>query len=287
LKYLFDEYTWTENRKVLTASQLNIPGLEVFGHSSSAYGLTVLPVHAHVSAEFVYVANGAQKYYIEDREYILTGNQVLMVNAHTPHSTGSNPYGRYENFWFRLDIGEFANSLPLQKEIAEYIYCCLNHTNELLFTMRENVYNDLQTMFRNLASEDVPERLAGYAGFLDFIVKLARYTQLQERNSPQVQQAISYINENICTQIQLEDLAKRTGLSLSGFKQKFRRETGISPREYINTKKIEKAKEMLKSGKTVTDTAYALEFSSSSYFSALFKQRESITPSEYKAQNED
>ena len=79
----------------------------------------------------------------------------------------------------------------------------------------------------------------------------------------------------------LEELAELAGLSLSGFKQKFRRETGITPREYINLLKIEKAKALLRAGSSVTETAFSLDFSSSSYFSVLFKQMEDMSPSEY------
>ena len=282
MNYIFDRYTWTKDRKVLTKYELIVPGLDMFGHSRSAGALTVLSPHMHTSAEFLYIANGAQKYYIGNKEYTLTGNQVLIVNEHTPHSTGPNPYGRYDCLWFQLDIAKFSASLSLPPAAQEHIYERLHNSKEPLITLKENLYGNLQTAFYELAGEDMTGKIRGYSRFVDFITCLVKYTDPKDCISMQMQKVLAYIDDNICTQLKLEDLAGISGLSLSGFKQKFRRETGISPREYINIKKIEKAKELLKSGMSVTDTAFALDFSSSSYFSVLFRQMEDMSPSEYK-----
>ncbi len=45
--------------------------------------------------------------------------------------------------------------------------------------------------------------------------------------------------------------------------------------------RFREAKELLKSGQSVTDTAFALGFSSSQYFAAVFKKWAGITPSDY------
>lgn len=282
MNYIFDRYTWTDDRKVLTKNELIVPGLEMFGHYRATHALTVLTPHMHTAAEFLYIANGAQKYCIEDKEYLLTGNQVLIVKEHTPHSTGPNPYGRYNCLWFQLDIDRFAASLSLPKEVTEHIVNRLGNARKPLISLKENLYGNLQAAFYELASADITDRLKGYSRFVDFIICLVKYTEPQPDISPQIQLALRHIDENICAMLPLEELSEISGLSLSGFKQKFRRETGISPREYINIKKIKKAKELLSSGMSVTDTAFALDFSSSSYFSVLFKQMEDISPSEYR-----
>ena len=41
----------------------------------------------------------------------IRGNQVLVVDAELLHSSGSRPYGRYEDLWFRLDVPVFAMGL--------------------------------------------------------------------------------------------------------------------------------------------------------------------------------
>ena len=79
----------------------------------------------------------------------------------------------------------------------------------------------------------------------------------------------------------LEELAALAGLSLSQFKLNFKKELGTSPRHFISQKKIDCAKKLLPEGCTVTETAMRLGFSSSNYFSGVFKKFVFLTPPEY------
>lgn len=281
MDYTFDSPTWTDEVKIITNDSLIVPGLEMFGHKCSARNLQLLTPHIHKTTEFLYLANGSQKYSINGEDYVVKGNQVLVVDAEVPHSSGPNPYGRYENLWFRLDIPVFAGHLGVSEPVRMLICQRLQQMPNPIIAIRENLWGGLQNAFYNLASSDPAKQLCGYGAFVHFITQLVKSTDPAGSYSPCIQQVITYIEENICTHLGLEDLAELAGLSLSGFKQKFRRETGITPREYINLLKIEKAKEYLSAGASVTETAFALDFSSSSYFSVLFRQMEDMPPSEY------
>ncbi len=281
MEYCIDEASWGDNFKIITDQVLTIPGLEMFGHNSDTRRRQSLTPHIHKTTEFLYLSNGSQKYYINDDEYTILGNQVLVVSADTVHSSGSNPYGRYETLWFRLDIDTFAEGLGATDSIKRFCRERLHRMCNSTVALHQNLYGELQTAFYELASPDMTRQLNGYAGFLRFIAHLIECTDPTGNQSPAIQSIIDHIRQNICTHLALEDLAELAGLSLSGFKQKFRRETGITPREYINLMKIEKAKEMLRNGHSITETAFALDFSSSSYFSYLFRQIENVSPSEY------
>lgn len=281
MDYVFDNAIWTDDTRIITQETLIVPGLEMFGHDCSARHLRLLTTHIHKTAEFLYLANGTQHYSIAGQEYVMKGNQVLVVDPEVPHSSGLNPYGRYETFWFRLDIPVFAASLGVSGQVKELICRRLQHMANPILAPREHLYNQLSGVFYNLASADPTEQLCGYGQFVHFITQLVKCTDPAVNCSPEMQRVISYIEENICSHLELEELAALAGLSLSGFKQKFRRETGITPREYINLLKIEKAKQYLAAGASVTETAFALDFSSSSYFSVLFRQMEDMPPSQY------
>ena len=65
------------------------------------------------------------------------------------------------------------------------------------------------------------------------------------------------------------------------FSYKFKRQLGTSPRNFINQQKIEQAKILLLEKMSITDVAMYLGFTSSSYFSTVFKKFTLYTPSEY------
>ncbi len=281
MEYAVDEAIWSENFKIITDQILTIPGLVMFGHNNDTRRRMALAPHIHKGAEFLYLSNGSQKYYINDDEYIIHGNQVLVVAADTLHSTGTIPYGRYETLWFQLDIDAFAAGLGVTDSMKRLCREALHRMCNTIVAPQENTYSDLQAAFYELASSDMTRQLMGYTRFIRFIMHLIQCTAPTSGCSPAVQRVIAYIEENICTHLELETLAELAGLSLSGFKQKFRRETGITPREYINLQKIEKSKEYLRQGVPITETAFALDFSSSSCFFYLFRQMEDMSPSEY------
>lgn len=285
MDHLVDEASWLENFKVITDRILTIPGLEMFGHNSDTRRRQTLMPHIHRTAEFLYLSNGSQKYSVNGEEYTIHGNQVLVVAADTVHSSGQSPYGRYETLWFRLDIDAFAAGLGVTDSMKQLCRERLHRMCNTIVSPKENAYGDLQAAFYELSSSDMTRQLVGYARFIRFIMHLIQCNDPSSSYSPAIQRCTVYIEENICSHLELEELAALSGLSLSGFKQKFRRETGITPREYINLMKIDKAKEMLRGGTSITDTAFALDFSSSSYFSYLFRQMEDISPSEFVRRN--
>ena len=97
--------------------------------------------------------------------------------------------------------------------------------------------------------------------------------------TPDIEAALHYIHSNIREELSLETIAAQTGLSLSQFKLKFRQQTGSPPRVYINRLKIELSKAMLLAGKTKTESPWSLAFSTSSYFTSVFRKYTACTPS--------
>ena len=85
------------------------------------------------------------------------------------------------------------------------------------------------------------------------------------------------------TSLDLDDLADTSCLSKDHFSRLFKHETGISPLQYINQKKIEKAQLMLvTSNMPVKNIASSLACDNYSYFNRLFKKMTGVPPQEYR-----
>lgn len=80
-------------------------------------------------------------------------------------------------------------------------------------------------------------------------------------------------------------LASLTNISEIYFRKVFVRTFGVSPHEYITNLRMENSKQMLLSGRTVSETAAFCGFSNLYYFSAAFKKHIGISPTEYVKQN--
>ena len=65
----------------------------------------------------------------------------------------------------------------------------------------------------------------------------------------------------------------------------FKKYYGLTPRQYLIDKRIEKSKEHLINGMSVTETCYAVGFESLGSFSALFKSKIGKSPTAFKKSN--
>ena len=81
-------------------------------------------------------------------------------------------------------------------------------------------------------------------------------------------------------------LCKEIGLSRASLYNKLKALTDLSPNEYINKSRMERAMLLLKqTDLNITEIAEKTGFSSSRYFSTAFKKYTGATPSQYKEEN--
>ncbi|WP_426709477.1 PocR ligand-binding domain-containing protein [Cetobacterium sp. SF1] len=98
-----------------------------------------------------------------------------------------------------------------------------------------------------------------------------------------VQPSLDFIDDNLEKKISLEEMAKICNLSISHFSKVFKRETGKTLHEYINRKKIQRAKYMLSlSNLSIYEIGLEIGFEDSSYFTKVFKKYVGLSPKEYR-----
>ena len=97
-----------------------------------------------------------------------------------------------------------------------------------------------------------------------------------------LRQAIEYINNHLYGHLQLTEAANCIGVSNSYLSTVFKKEIGQSFVDYVNKKKIEVGKEMLKQGKLVYEVSDILGFENCTYFSKVFKKYHGISPDSYR-----
>jgi len=89
-----------------------------------------------------------------------------------------------------------------------------------------------------------------------------------------VNRAIEFIRQNIDNKLAISEVASHVEV--------FRQETGASFPEYVNSAKIDKAKEMMSAGTfSLTEIATGLSFYDQSYFTKTFRKHEGVTPKQF------
>lgn len=90
------------------------------------------------------------------------------------------------------------------------------------------------------------------------------------------------IHNHFDKKLNLDVLSKNCFISKFHLLRLFKRYYGQTPKQYLTDRRIEKAKEFLKSGRNITDTCFNVGFECPSSFCTLFKSRIGITPTDFQ-----
>lgn len=92
-----------------------------------------------------------------------------------------------------------------------------------------------------------------------------------------------FIKNNCFAYITTQDIADYAGMNIHTLSKNFKKDFGITPKQYLNEKLTEKAKqELLCTPLSIKNIAYTLGFNDEFYFSRFFKNNTDTSPTEYR-----
>ncbi len=115
--------------------------------------------------------------------------------------------------------------------------------------------------------------------------ELNRIRSIVYSNEGQIKTVIgirNYIENNYDLNLNLDLLSHIQFVSKYHLLRLFKKYYGLTPRQYLIDKRIEKSKEHLINGISVTETCFAVGFESLGSFSTLFKTKIGKSPTEFQ-----
>jgi AraC-like DNA-binding protein len=98
-----------------------------------------------------------------------------------------------------------------------------------------------------------------------------------------VRKSINILQQNLCSEIDLDRVAGESGLSRPHFFKLFRDHLGVSPRLFWNSMRMDHAiGELTATTKSVTEISVEMGFSSPCSFSRFFASNVGIAPTDYR-----
>lgn len=98
---------------------------------------------------------------------------------------------------------------------------------------------------------------------------------------------LHFVDEHLENDISLDLLADRLQIRPDNASRLFRQVMGTGYTEYIKTRKLKRAEDLMAQGCSVKDTAEKLGYSSAQYFIKVFKENYGMTPHQYKKSREN
>lgn len=118
----------------------------------------------------------------------------------------------------------------------------------------------------------------------DYVERVHRRKQERGISEP-VRSSMEYVELHLTEEVSLKQLAELAGYSEYYFSKRFKKETGTTPKAFIQEKRLERAKFLLRTTQiSVQDISESLRFGSQSYFADVFRRAEGISPTAYREQ---
>ena len=255
-----------------TAKLLNIASAKYGGDWHSV-------PHTHNHLELFYIVGGKGQFLIQDQLYPVNVNNLVIINPNVIHTEVSLNAQPLEYIVLGVEGVELKTSgdangqfsILDQFESVEISGCLRNILRE--------------TELKSTGYEDVCQ---AYMEIL--IIRLMRNITLAIPAEPQAISANRqcaavrrYIDLHFKEPLTLELLAEEGHMNKYYLSHAFKREYGVSPINYMISRRIEESKYLLaETDLSLSQIAQLLGFSSLSYFSQVFRKTQNLSPMEYR-----
>lgn len=183
---------------------------------------------------------------------------------------------------------------PFIKEAGQHAFHQLYETYVYHFT--EDVQNKIKGMFFDMLEEyekNTPHRdfiLQGMLFRLFFTIMEEHIpTAKPYKNpcplTPQIMEAIIYMEEHYKTQPPMEEVAQHVGFSAGYFSRLFHSQLGITYSAYLNNIQLRHVQNLLTgTNMSIMEIAHETGYCHGDYLSAQFKKKVGMTPSQFRKQ---
>lgn len=251
--------------------------------------------HYHNSYEIYYLLSGARHYFIKDRTYRVEKGDLVLINRHDLHKTtygGSLTHERvliiFDESYIR-QILAFVNDVDVLQPF---------HQNINIIKLKKTEQTVIEQMLfkimkeargKGIGSESCVRLLT--AELLIFIYRQAALIKTAEnihldKMHEKISDIVKFINEKYMEDLTLNYIANNFYISSYHLSRLFKKVTGFTFVEYLNSIRIREAQRLLKESHfNVSKIADTIGYGSSTHFGRVFKEITEMSPLRFRKIN--
>lgn len=235
------------------------------------------PPHIHEYLEIFFNVSGDVSFFVGGSLHPVQYGEAVVSRAGEVHVCTYNKPSIHEHFCLWID--ERA-AVPLLSFLTE-------NPQRPVYSFDAETQKSLCSLFYSLEGlcEEPGSDLEKTLAFLQIMALMQKrvHAPEEELQMPEImRQILLDIHDNFMHIRQVNDILQSYFISPATLNRWFRKYLHLSPREYIESRKLSHAAKLLTEGATVTEACIQSGFCDCSHFILLFKKKYGMTPLRYK-----
>lgn len=227
-------------------------------------------LHSHKEHQILFSYKDSFNLTIENEEITIPPLKAIFIPSGVKHSFNAkrNDSLQYfllinQEYWVRSK-----KHFKLDLDDTNYLkFSSSNYTKQIM----DDILLSPNTIYQKAVTDIFIAKL------IQELINQKNHSMLKlKTNDPELKKVLQYINKNFKEKISNQEMAIKFGMTERNLTRKFKKEFGLTIKQYQLQLKIEKANEMIASEKyNLTDIAFHLGFSSLSHFLETYKEKTS------------
>lgn len=249
--------------------------------------------HLHRKYEIYYLSEGRRRYFIEDSAYLVNAGDIVLIDKDQIHKTGPADLQPHTRFVLNFNP-EYLNSVWGEQTVQSLLDFFRQGIRVLTVPIKTQGY--VETLLQRLVDCNGDESpvcmLLRKSVLTELLVCLSasvadrvkdRREEPQKIRNATVDRISAYISENFRESLNLSQIAAQFYINPCYMSHLFKKATGLSIVEYLNSVRIRAAKKYMETTSLkVTEIAGLVGFCTSSHFSRVFKAGTGLSPNAYR-----
>ncbi len=229
---------------------------------------------------FIHCSEGTGWCEIGGRRHPIGKDQLLVINADTPHAYGTVANSPWTIYWFHV-VGSNVPIYLEQLGVSDEKPVVSLGGDVQLLSLFEDVLEGLQHGFTHIHLIYAAHSLAHLMGLI--LRHKEEFWHGETSARERIEKSVHFMKSHLREPLNIATLMSLVNLSRSHYTTLFKRVTGYAPLNYLNHLRMQRAVELLNSTNwPIKQISDHLGFSDQFYFSRAFTKMYDHSPSEHR-----
>lgn len=236
--------------------------------------------HIHEYCEIYVNLTGNVSFVIEKNLYSVKSGDIIITKPYEYHHCVYHDDSDHLHFWIMFSVNE---NPELFKFLTEKKSGHRNHIR-----LSEEKKQEFVAYCENLTKNSLESPISQMAVFFKILSYIEEGMEKYKVSNTNVslpkslKNILDYINKNFASIHTINEVADKFYISISTLERHFKQYLSMTPKRYLEDKKLQNACLLLRQNASVTDACFESGFDDYSHFITIFKKKFDVTPLKYK-----